>query len=247
MQPQEGGPSNENFDQIVSIAYSRSGTEEAPNIKMQLRSASHNKDLTHFDDNGFVKFNEGASFPSGSNATDNQYGKYSFNHNEGIMGMKLIEFDVNPLTLEGSIGFWNNPGDNYTENARGFIFKMEKNPENENLLVGCAVAGAAAESKGIKGDTHVSIRRSIHESIGLVPRGFFTPNRYVQDGQGQWDNQGNTVWKQCFKQTEDGANYVVDSSKTDDTKGYDVLSYDDPKVTEVSVPTVKLPSLGKVN
>lgn len=190
------------FAVVTNISYSKSGTTIVDQrLKMEVRTAEFNKAKVtgdYISKDGRIDFNVGAD-------ANGSFGPGMAN--EYIEGVKYFAFDINPSSYAGNISFWNNPGGNYEEAARGFIFESSQN--TDGTLSGCAYAGAYREG---------SIRKAVKEGLTLEPTGCYTP--FLRTGAcganspNPNDNVGPETWKQCFKQGTDGL-YVIDTDKMD--------------------------------
>jgi len=216
----------------ISIEYARTNTGGVRRIKASVRGgvfgASYSK---LFDTNGRVNY---------ADLVQNA-------DNSVVSGMQLIEFDLNQSDSTGNLSYWKNPGGNYSESARGFVFKVEKD-EATSRLKGCAISGAS---------TGLSIRKSIAEGASLKPSGWYHPffNGTTQSNDSNYDYQGTSpiaYWKrpdfsdqavatnfvtkqtgtmvsrQCFMQDSSG-NYAIDTSAgIGGTAGYELIQTSDP-------------------
>ena len=207
---------------VTSVRYERAGTGEDTRVKMEIREAriNVNQDTDPFTEEGLVNYNANANMTS----TDpNQLGSFPWEANAYIGQISYIAFDMNPVTSEGSLSFWKNPGGNYSESARGFIFEVNYDDET-GLLNGCGIAGAALEAN------QSSIRQATFAGIDLEPTGLYTPMVCWSDGNnGQGDNISSRVWKQCFSQNSEGV-YEIDTTQTTSEKGYDIIGVADVRI-----------------
>jgi hypothetical protein len=89
--------------------------------------------------------------------------------------MTFIGVNVDPETGAGAVSYWQNPGSNFTESARGMVFNLTASAANDSLS-GCGLTGARIGANNDPGNG-VSIRRAIKEDkLGsLVPNGFYHP------------------------------------------------------------------------
>ncbi len=233
-----GSASTTTKKRYFQVNYAKTETDGVPNIKADMREARIKDSLTAITSSGELDLNVGASF-AGTQGT-NGYGDYGSEQSNSIIeGIKTIRFNMNPDTNEGNLDYWVNPGGSYYENARGFVFKLEKN--TDGTLAGCAVTGAAHYKGSPEG---ISIRRAIKEGgeITLEPRGFFHPfaannaTTKTKDTR-QLGQMGTSISKQCFKQNSSGV-YAIDTSKTASSQGFDVIEtaandIKPPKINEV--------------
>ena len=199
---------NETYAVVTSVLYAKTGTDLSDQkITFEVRNANINKTRVKEDpltSDGLVNYNAG----SGSDGSFVGPGQA----NDYISGIGYFAFDVNPSTYAGKISFWVNPGGNYYEAARGFIFETDQ--KSDGTLAGCAYSGAMREG---------SIRKAIKESELLEPTGCYTPQHNNGVCGRANDNVGSQVWKQCFQQNTEGV-YQVDAEKVSDiSSGFDVL------------------------
>ncbi len=200
----------------LSVQYSREGEGTAARLKMDVLSASLASTFTPFTAEGLV------SLPAEKTLD-----------NSKLSGITRYSFNINPETSEGQLALWKNPGGNYDERARGFIFDVAYDSVS-NGLKGCGVAGADQSS----------IRAGIDKSTALTPTAVYTPSICRADGQaGPNDNVSAKVWKQCFSQNDAGI-YVVDPAKTTDASGFDYIPATEGGLTP---PSISFSSLGSVN
>jgi hypothetical protein len=213
---------------LLSIEYARADEGGAKKIRASVRRAMLATSYTEvFDAAGLVNFNTVPENPSGQS-------------NDHISASSLVEFDVNQADGTGSLSFWKNPGGNFTEAARGFVFKVEKG--DSNLVKGCAITGAARD---------LSIRKAIKNGTAIKPDGWYHPFFNIE-GAGSVSNSGDYnyargsdkwakpnisgqlatdfvekqmgagVSRQCFKQDANG-NYVIDGSANLGDAGYEII------------------------
>ena len=217
-------------DALVSLSYVKSGNDlNTQRIRYEVREGnfvrgtnkSASDPLSYFGSDGRLDLN--AVDPDGAAQNANDY----------LSGMYYLIVDVNPSTYAGSISVWNNPGGNYNESARGFIFETSANADG--TLSGCAWAGAYRDT---------SIRKAIKANLAIKPSGCYTPQilgAECNNPTNPNDNQGPQVWKQCFKQNT-SEEYAPDLSNIlDKTNVFDVLSAapsDMPNIVSSDIPGV---------
>lgn len=160
-----GGPSKDpnatGMVHAVSINYARSEEEGVKKIKASVRRGRFKSTYTNlFDADGRVDF---SILPD--NAT-----------NSDVNGIGMVEFDLNRTDETGTLSYWRNPGGNYNEMARGFVFKIEKESGSE-LKKGCSVSGAV---RGADMGNGVSIRKSLKEGVELKPNGWYHPFFFLE-------------------------------------------------------------------
>lgn len=212
------------FADLSSISYSKSGSDAADQrLKFEIRRATLNIDKIsrpYFSKGGRFNFG-GAVNEDGSFETGDQ--------NNYISNIDFFTFDINPSSYAGKIAFWKNPGGNFAEQARGFVYTTEQN--TDGTLAGCAFAGAATSS----------IRKAVRSDQKLTPTGCYTP--FIANGVcGEpGNNTGPQIFGQCFKQASDGY-YAVDESKTSGEDGIDIFS----SASEAEIPDIDTSEAGNI-
>ena len=193
---------------------------------------------------GQLNLNVGADF-SGTETTPG-YGHFPGDTvnslNATMSRVNQIDYEGNPITSEGKLAFWVNPGGNYREPARGMVADRKRESADSTRLIGCAVSGAALG--GDLGGAY-SIRKAQKTSTLMKPTGYYHPD-------GQDDNTALRVnprcaagdckiapyvYKQCYRQNDAGL-YVPDSN-IDTAKNYDVINVrSTPGVIDDRMPAV---------
>ena len=105
--------------------------------------------------------------------------------------MLFVGFDLNADNDTGTFEYWQNPGGNYNEAARGMVFKLEQNATT-GRLEGCGMSGAAM---GATMDQSLSIRKSIKAGSSLGVTGSYHPffnTATDQNGSGSCTSSGCT-------------------------------------------------------
>ena len=211
---------NKNF--VMSIQYDR--TIEADNsqrMRYEVRQADMINTIEPFTEGGIVNY--GALADNASN--------------QDVHNIKYMAFDVDVETNIGNMSYWQNPGGNLNEAARGFLFNVEK--DTDNALKGCGVSGATNQ---------MSIRKALvneNDPTLLKPNSYWHPrgdrniatecHREVYPCQGNnIPNSGSKITKQCFKQTTGGIYGIA--SVTDTTRGYDVIQTTASKIAPPTPP-----------
>lgn len=167
------GPSIDSKKRMMSIQYERAREGENNRIRYELKTARLASSLaTNAFSDGILNLNVGT----------NQNGDYTgfTQSNDAASGIMYISFDMDPDTNVGTMSYWQNPGGNFTEPARGLVFNLnlKEDPTDaaKSVYQGCANSGAS----------DYSIRQSIKESKTLKPDGFYHPffNTNSQGGCG---------------------------------------------------------------
>jgi hypothetical protein len=180
-----------NKSRAMSITYAKvSDNESGYRLKYELRTAMVADELVAqaIDRSGVLDLNVGTDFTAGSN-----FGKvfradqssYFNQDNDALHGITFIAFDIDPKDSTGVISYWQNPGGNYSEKARGMNFSLE---EDNGALKGCASSGAASTSFNNVNSLNapgggVSIRRALKEGLSLQPKGYWHPMLHA-NGEG---------------------------------------------------------------
>ena len=171
---------NANKADVMSISYSRITDESGnPRMRFEARFARMVKSITPFDEAGLVNY---AALAQNANNSD-------------VHAIKFVAFDMNPETNEGALSYWKNPGGNYNESARGFLFNIAKG--SDGVLKGCGTSGATNQ---------LSIRKAVLEPSDA---NVLSP---VRDWQPRWAlnvhadkdarftaGETSVVTEQCFK------------------------------------------------
>jgi hypothetical protein len=224
VQSEGGAPGGSQMDpthsankyRAMSITYRRY-KDEAGTVRVgaELRTAQMKKEL--FD--GKAAGDEGSGFEAGGvlnlNAGTDDSGNFKTdpqNANSSLSSVRYVAFDVNPENFAGNLSYWQNPGGNYKENTRGFLFKMDANA-TDGTLSGCAVSGAASSNFG----DGYSIRRALKEAKPelLKPQGYWHPFLNVpaqgQPAQNCQDKSANPPTQGTFSApvTANGETYIT--------------------------------------
>jgi hypothetical protein len=246
----EGADSVTGKKRMMTISYGRDEDDAAtPSIAYELRNGIFDSGVaaSAFGTDKLLDFNAGASFTGSSSLP--AYGSYAgfTQNNLAVFGITYIAFAGNPDTNVGTFSYWQNPGSNYTENARGMVAELKL---TDGLLNGCAYSGAT----GYSPSTGFSIRQALKESKTLTPKGFYHPffssstgngtdtvGTYYTKTQGpstaKWyrpeattnglkfvsDQMANLITKQCYKQDATTKAYLIDTSIITSAKGYDFV------------------------
>ena len=235
---------------VLTIRYLRDKAASGEiRLKYDLRMAQVHKNVVDaaLGADGTLDLNASTN-PAGDHLLDGK--PVGNDRNRVLSGVRQISFDIEPATGEGSFTYWENPGGNDLEKARGMIFSIEKGANGK--LGGCATTGAAS----------ASIRRFIRQNkmSDLRPMGTYHPflgddanwqnvslatesdgksfTKSVQGGSFKvWlpavtdetlakefaaRQMANIVTRQCFVQGEDGT-YEIDESKITEAAGYELL------------------------
>ena len=196
---------------------------------------------------GQLDLNAGANF--GLPANDPLYAQFpsdTANKNTTIEKVNRIDYEGNPLTDEGKLSFWLNPGGNYNEAARGLIADRKRETSESTRLIGCAVSGAAIGTTPQNGS--ISIRKAQREKILLKPSGYLHPKGGAENlkvlgpvtaaytaacAKGDCQMAGY-VYKQCYRQNDDGL-----FMPTDPNQPFQIVKIaDNPGVIDDRLPSV---------
>ena len=167
-QPPGDGPK----DPYMSVQYSKTMVDGKPRLKAQLLRARVVDALApNVFKNGVLDLNVANN---SSNEYQNPAGGTYF-RNQALSGMTFIGVNVDPDTGAGAVSYWQNPGSNFTESARGMVFNLSASAANGSLS-GCGLTGARKGGDNSPGNG-MSIRKAIKEDkLGtLVPNGFYHP------------------------------------------------------------------------
>ena len=190
---------------------------------------------------GQLDLNVGAIFDAEHNGAFEGDRDLPIDLNRTLSQVNQIDYAGNPITNEGRLAFWINPGGNYNEAARGLVADRRRESPESTRLVGCAVSGAA---KAIDLSGNISIRKAQREKLELKPTGYFHPTQtdvpladrvsLCANGQCQ---VAPYVYKQCYRQDDAGL-YKPDKN-TDTINNYDVINFNaNPKVVNDRMPVV---------
>jgi hypothetical protein len=174
---------------VISVLYDRSSDK----MKYTLRSANVATALVAkaFGTDGQVDYNLGdtTTFTGTAASSNMSYGAYTgyAQANDAISAMTTVSFEGNPTTNEGTFGYWQNPGGNYYERARGMLASMTYDATAKTLS-GCAVSGAAGTSTD-----GISIRRSVKETKTMEPAGAYHPFFNTQQSGGTCGTPSTTA------------------------------------------------------
>lgn len=161
-------------NRYISVSYSRTSTDGVNSLKTELRAARLATSLESqaFNADGTFNYNAGAdSNGAYTGITD---------PSKAISQIVLVGFDLNTDDNTGTFEYWQNPGSNYGEAARGMIFKLEKNADT-GRLEGCGMSGAALGSD-LANSSWMSIRKSMKTGTALSITGSYHPFFNLQGG-----------------------------------------------------------------
>lgn len=133
------------MERHLSIRYALTNKDQKPQLVGELLRARINKNISaNAFDKGLLDLNVNADFTGATNTE--AYGKYKdqngtvySNQNDAVSGITYISFQLNLTDNSGTTSYWQNPGANYRENARGMVFSLT----NDTEMKGCGTAGAA--------------------------------------------------------------------------------------------------------
>ena len=193
-------------------------------VKFEQRMGEFLSTTNPFDAKGFIDFNQGAE-SDGQFAEDKVSPPVVSDQNKHLSNMKYLSFDGYPTDGVMNFSYWRNPGQNYNENARGFIFNVTRTDTGE--IKGCGIAGAA---KNDDVTNAISIRQALKTGVTLQPKGYLRPFMCHSGGGNDPANRhGPKVWRQCFKQQSDGK-YAIEGPEVE------FLDVNDSKVSAIKPP-----------
>lgn len=213
----------------LSIRYALTGTGTEQKLVGELVRARINPDISaNAFDKGLLDLNVNADFTV--DASNNNYGRYKDendayynNANEAVEGIMYISFELNLADNSGTTSYWQNPGGNYHENARGMVFKLT----NDSEMKGCGTSGAA----GTNG-SEMSIRKKMKQGAdtSLKAAGFYHPFFTNLTSNGP-----NST---CTFENSDNADYTYKKTCTNsDTNQSEVSYWHKPDTTTAHVDT----------
>lgn len=192
--PMAGANGDLDFLMYVSIGYARTKNADGTfSMSYEARTGRFSAEIDPILSTGLLDYNANADFAVAS--THPKYGSYKkadgtyFDQNNkagnGFAYITVTNTENSEGKLTGQkIGYWMNPGSNYTENARGMVFSASLNTTT-GFMEGCANSGSASIDMG----SGISIRRTLKEgdtntNISLTPRGMYHPFTNIIDTQG---------------------------------------------------------------
>ena len=222
--PGQTDPSDNNFankKRVMSINYTRQEVDGEPRMRFEVRRAAILSSIDPVTAEGLVNF---AGIPEGEgNSTSSSF--------------SFTRFDMHPDTNVGSMAYWKNPGGNYNESARGFLFKIEA--QADGSLKGCGVSGATG---------NVSIRQSLTTATTddeLKPVRYWHPfaasnTSADKDSRYNGAREGPYVTVQCYKQNIATGLYEIDTDETAHESGFDVVEQANNTIAPPPEPKEKL-------
>ncbi len=153
----------------LSLSYTRTSESGASRLQAELRTANFASSLQPkaLNTDGTVNFNAASETES----------------NQVISGIMQVAFDKNTDDDTGTFEYWQNPGGNYNESARGMVFKLTKNASS-GVLEGCGMSGAA---KGL------SIRKALKDGTSIKPDSSYHPFFWVKENNNPRTGTGITA------------------------------------------------------
>lgn len=172
-------PNNSAFDRVLSIKYARIEDPAAPgSYRMQGELLRANLDPaltdTALGSTGILDLSAIRKFDVPE--ADPDYGKPVKNGqvvaiaNQVLTGQTKISFDLSDDGV-GTTSYFENPGGNYSEAARGMVANVVKT--SDGMLKGCSVSGAALGKDNLM--QSYSIAKAQKLSVTLNPVGFWHP------------------------------------------------------------------------
>ena len=148
-----------NMERIITINYVRSGGR----VKYRLLTAALNKDISANAVDADGKLNLNVSTNANGEYVNPATGAAYSQQNDAANGILAVSFNMDPDTNAGNFSYWQNPGGNYNEDTRGFVFNMEA--DSSGLLSGCSSSGAFSGGsirKAMKLGSTIAPDRSYH-------------------------------------------------------------------------------------
>ncbi|NDE16978.1 hypothetical protein EBZ80_18820 [bacterium] len=148
-----------NMERIITINYVRSGGR----VKYRLLTAAMNKDISANAVDADGKLNLNVSTNANGEYVNPATGAAYSQQNDAANGILAVSFNMDPDTNAGNFSYWQNPGGNYNEDTRGFVFNMEA--DSSGLLSGCSSSGAFSGGsirKAMKLGSTIAPDRSYH-------------------------------------------------------------------------------------
>ena len=163
-EPQNAGNQTQG-KRYISVSYTKETVDSVSRLRTELRSArmATSLDASAFNADGTLNYNAGTD-------ANGSYTGFA-QANDAVSSMLFVGFDLNTDDDTGSFEYWQNPGGNYDEAARGMVFKLDKNATT-GRLEGCGMSGAAL---GATLQDSQSIRKSIKSGTRLSPTGSYHP------------------------------------------------------------------------
>jgi hypothetical protein len=162
---------------ILTIAYAKEKQADGSfRLHAELRRAAVNADLlaNAIGADGLLDFNAHREFSVATNNANYGKGKKPgggfYNSNEDFSSQTRITFVTDPETDEGTFAYWENPGSNYTEAARGMVANIAL---DAGVKKGCAVSGAALDKTNL--GNGYSIASALKQNVVMAPNGFYHP------------------------------------------------------------------------
>lgn len=186
---------------IMTVVYAKvMQADGSYRMSAELRRAAVAPELvaTAIGSDGQLDFNAHRDFSAAEDSPSYGQAKKAdgsfYEHNSDFTGQTLITFQVNPDTDEGAFTYWQNPGSNYGEAARGMIAEVAI---VDGVKKGCATSGAALQSANLgKG---YSIASSIKDGVSMAPNGFYHPFYADQDCTITTGTDADGDFKTCTK------------------------------------------------
>ena len=218
----DGGNNSANKNFVMSINYDKTSENSKNIMRFEVRRAAIVNTVAPFTSRGLVNY-AGVS----NNAS-----------NSDIHAINYLSFDLDVDSGAGDLSYWMNPGGQYNEAARGFIFQITE--DTDSRLKGCGISGAAS---------NLSIRKALAEDIDLKPSGYLHPlrsshaqcdSRYPCESNPTKPEKGNDITMQCFKQDSAGVYQITQAEKGTTTAGYSVFPASSNTIGAPKKPTTAL-------
>lgn len=195
-----GNPGGSTKTRVLSVVYKRSvDSAGVPSMTYELRTARIVPELVDTALSGGVLDLNVSVNENGDYVKD---GAVLSNPNELVDGIQFIGFNLNPLTNAGIISYWQNPGGNYNESARGMVAKLEA--ASDGTMSGCAVTGAGRDDQG----QGLSIRKAIKAGVTISPNSFYHPFYSTEQGGTTTGSDSIGTWHERTQANPGGGNKV---------------------------------------
>lgn len=147
------------MERIVTINYVRT----TDRVKYRLLTAAMNTAISADAVDADGKLDLNVSTNANGEYVNPATGSAYAQQNDAVNGILAVSFNMDPDTNAGEFSYWQNPGGNYNEETRGFVFNMDA--DSSGLLSGCSSSGAFSGGsirKAMKLGSTIAPDRSYH-------------------------------------------------------------------------------------